>query len=594
MKNHFRLFALISILSLFALTLPFALSAQNDEDLETLTVGNTVKGVSRGAEYLLDAQEGQTVTLRWDGDLDIYANCPDKPFISIIDVKTKLTNADEETLPQIDLLYLTDATIEVYALEGTPPYRLSSTICGGEGMTLTVLEGNTISHNEQSALSIGETLRIAGSSIQEEELVVIPLNVKEGDVFTVNTHYLNSTLLTDYPLYFAVVRDGNGQLVPSDFSGRFGDAWTQFPVYTVTGALPYRLDFAALFPEFSGYTPTHGEITSDISFSAELLAGNTVIEDGGLVELGSRLDVTLPDLDSARFYTLEVEDGDIVTFHDEFAMTSMLYMSFWDGNGDYVNDPISFYAPNSQNGISVGVAVYQLEGPQPYTLLFTGQGNYTLVVDAGDTLERRELGRLAPGGVIQGIKPPFDDVMDFVTLDVDPEATVTLNWNDPETGYNIVDGEGNFMDFQNSYTDGYGIVNLSRGTPPFIVRIDEPAGQRYTLTLAEGTVPLSPDDATTSGNAETATQGGTLSETVPNASTIFCRISGNSDVNQRTGPGTDYDLAGQLTAGSNADVNGQATGADGLVWWRLGEGVWVRSDVVDEAGDCEAVPFVTP
>ncbi|KXK24277.1 MAG: hypothetical protein UZ15_CFX003000333, partial [Chloroflexi bacterium OLB15] len=40
--------------------------------------------------------------------------------------------------------------------------------------------------------------------------------------------------------------------------------------------------------------------------------------------------------------------------------------------------------------------------------------------------------------------------------------------------------------------------------------------------------------------------------------------------------------------------DGQAIGADGFVWWRLGEGVWMRSDVVDETGDCAGVRVVQP
>jgi hypothetical protein len=324
-----------------------------------------------------------------------------------------------------------------------------------------------------------------------------------------------------------------------------------------------------------------------------------VIEDGGLVELGSRLEVTLPDFSSARFYTLDVEDGAIVTFHSEIHMASAPQMTFWDGNGESVNDPISGFSPNSQNDISFGVGVYQLDGTQPYTLLLTGQGSYTLRVDAGDTLERHELGTLAPGGMVEGIIPPYDDAMKYIALDVDPEATVTLNWNVPGTAYLIKDGTDNWMDFLNAdpVTDRYGIFNLSRGTPPFFVVMDQPTGHPNTLTLAEGKTPLSPDDATlatTSGNGDAAAQGGTPSETVLGAPTVFCRISGNSAVNQRSGPGTNFDLAGTLTAGANADVDGQATGSDGIVWWRLGEGVWVRSDVVDEAGDCENVLIVQP
>jgi uncharacterized protein YraI len=60
----------------------------------------------------------------------------------------------------------------------------------------------------------------------------------------------------------------------------------------------------------------------------------------------------------------------------------------------------------------------------------------------------------------------------------------------------------------------------------------------------------------------------------------------------RSGPGVDHAVAGILPAGQTASVDGQAAGSDGFVWWHLVTGQWVRSDVVDERGDCEAVPVM--
>lgn len=83
-------------------------------------------------------------------------------------------------------------------------------------------------------------------------------------------------------------------------------------------------------------------------------------------------------------------------------------------------------------------------------------------------------------------------------------------------------------------------------------------------------------------------------EIPPDTATVACSVRSSTNANQRSGPGTNFDRAGTLAGGVSAAVDGQATGADGFVWWRLGEGVWVRSDVVDEAGDCESVPIVQP
>jgi hypothetical protein len=78
---------------------------------------------------------------------------------------------------------------------------------------------------------------------------------------------------------------------------------------------------------------------------------------------------------------------------------------------------------------------------------------------------------------------------------VNPEATITLNWSVAQTEFRIRDGAGNPLYPRNDYwTDGYAVVDLSQGTPPFVVSLDDAryAGQTFTFTLAEGETPLSP------------------------------------------------------------------------------------------------------
>jgi WD40 repeat protein len=98
------------------------------------------------------------------------------------------------------------------------------------------------------------------------------------------------------------------------------------------------------------------------------------------------------------------------------------------------------------------------------------------------------------------------------------------------------------------------------------------------------------------GGATTVTpqsgDGGSASSVSTDIAAV-CTISGPRNANLRGGAGTTFDAVGTLNVGVPAAVDGQATGADGFVWWRLGEGVWVRSDVVDETGSCESVPVVS-
>lgn len=66
-----------------------------------------------------------------------------------------------------------------------------------------------------------------------------------------------------------------------------------------------------------------------------------------------------------------------------------------------------------------------------------------------------------------------------------------------------------------------------------------------------------------------------------------CGVTTNQAINLRAGPGTNFDLAGQITADDILSVDGQFLAPDGFVWWRLTTENWVRSDLVDEIGSCE-------
>ena len=61
-------------------------------------------------------------------------------------------------------------------------------------------------------------------------------------------------------------------------------------------------------------------------------------------------------------------------------------------------------------------------------------------------------------------------------------------------------------------------------------------------------------------------------------------------VNQRSGPGTAFEIAGVLEDGATSPVVAQAVGADNLTWWQVEGGGWVREDVVTEQGACGGLP----
>jgi hypothetical protein len=76
-----------------------------------------------------------------------------------------------------------------------------------------------------------------------------------------------------------------------------------------------------------------------------------------------------------------------------------------------------------------------------------------------------------------------------------------------------------------------------------------------------------------------------------NASTSNdCIISASNTANKRSGPGTDFDRAGSLVAGTEILAIAQATDNDGFIWYQLEDETWVREDVVNATGNCRALP----
>ena len=76
--------------------------------------------------------------------------------------------------------------------------------------------------------------------------------------------------------------------------------------------------------------------------------------------------------------------------------------------------------------------------------------------------------------------------------------------------------------------------------------------------------------------------------------TLTCEISIASNVNLRGGPSTNFDVVNTLQGGQSVTADGQATGPEGFIWWRLEAGGWVRSDIVSVSNDCETIPVVEP
>jgi hypothetical protein len=129
------------------------------------------------------------------------------------------------------------------------------------------------------------------------------------------------------------------------------------------------------------------------------------------------------------------------------------------------------------------------------------------------------------------------------------------------------------------------------GGAPFIVG---PGGSFTAQASGELYLSVNDDDFSDNGGAFTAIvtvmgRGENAGAPIP----AGCAVSTPKTTNLHAGPGTNYDIAGQLAPGTYGQVIGQTQGADGFVWWQLADNTWARSDVVNESGSCGAIPEVS-
>ncbi|MBA3874638.1 MAG: hypothetical protein H0X30_36375 [Anaerolineae bacterium] len=593
MKRFIPLFGIVLALCL-ALLSPANLFAQTPQPAETLKIGDSVNllGSPRTpddnqiVDYLLDAQAGQKITLRWENDGAYY-----QPLV----VEADIFNAEGLAVRQVGLLDNPAWSVQVYVLDGTAPYHIKALMPFASAKQLTLSEGDKITRSEQPALSIGAT--VDGRQNALDALPVHPLNVQAGDTFTMTVEKVYGPTVDEaiIELNLPIVRDANGTRIEPDFIGNIAST------YTIKGDAPYRIELPRLDPT------TDSE--RHINYRIQLEAGNTTGTDAGILKQAEpakgKVAFNLP-----LYYGVDAQQNQMITLRYEMGSNSV-YPKLRDGKHHEVWATIFVDYEIGSQGLG-SVAVYKLDGPPPYQLYFLPpvdpsiDGHYNIQLDAGDTLERHEIGTLAPGQRVQGVHPQVNDnVLDYYRLDVDPTATITLNWNQSSDQYVIIGADDErFVGVNaNPWEDGFDTFDLSKHKAPFILRIDDDPkrnGQPYTFTLAEGTEPLSIDAATPATAAQTTTvatvpapsdANPTVTESTSGSSS--CSITSSANINQRSGPGTNFALAGSLSGGSSTSADGQAQGTDSFTWYHLINGGWVRSDLVITTGDCENLPIMS-
>jgi hypothetical protein len=70
----------------------------------------------------------------------------------------------------------------------------------------------------------------------------------------------------------------------------------------------------------------------------------------------------------------------------------------------------------------------------------------------------------------------------------------------------------------------------------------------------------------------------------------WCVRRVRENVSLWAGPGTYYEIANVIAAGTRVNPVLQMTDADGVIWWQLVTSNWIRASAVESTGNCPAVP----
>ncbi len=77
----------------------------------------------------------------------------------------------------------------------------------------------------------------------------------------------------------------------------------------------------------------------------------------------------------------------------------------------------------------------------------------------------------------------------------------------------------------------------------------------------------------------------------PDEGVAQCVRRVRENVSLWAGPGTYYEIANPIAAGTLVDPVLQTTDADGAIWWQLPNSNWIRAAAVESTGDCPDVPI---
>jgi dipeptidyl aminopeptidase/acylaminoacyl peptidase len=120
----------------------------------------------------------------------------------------------------------------------------------------------------------------------------------------------------------------------------------------------------------------------------------------------------------------------------------------------------------------------------------------------------------------------------------------------------------------------------------------QPDPEFAPVIVAPGPVPTSTALPTVDPNAAVFTDPTSAPNIPPTApANVECTLFAFHNVLKRDEPSFDAGQFGAVPAEKRVTAVAQAVDPDGKIWWQLEDGYWVFSEVINEQGNCNALPI---
>lgn len=216
---------------------------------------------------------------------------------------------------------------------------------------------------------------------------------------------------------------------------------------------------------------------------------------------------------------------------------------------------------------------------------FTSLGrnrNRTDVVMAGELTFDSQSSDYERCGLLLRVDDSRDPVEDFLWVGLDSDGDLAIQ-NNTSSGR---DDSFDFVEMGFDLDEPQHLIMIARGDRLDVYVNGELTIVDYEISEVRGIFGVAQFSDSTSSSCEARN---IWVYDTPFFEEGVCNVVASGTINKRSGPGTNFDLDGQMNSGETLEVDAQTEGEDGFIWYELEDGSYVREDIISLVGDCSDI-----